>query len=103
MECAFCGKGHGVRDILYAKRWLRCCKNCRKLVRSNTPSVNLSQCCFCGIMLGGAFNGIYILLPNGKPNLSVGYSHGLCKDCGEEVWNRWVVARAKRRNLALTA
>lgn len=56
----------------------------------------LAQCAQCGMALSGPYQGVQHIDKTGKPDLSIGVSHGLCKDCADTILLRW---RSKKRRL----
>jgi hypothetical protein len=103
MRCTFCQGNRPAHIIWYAKKRLVCCLFCEILLRSDYPSINLAQCCECGVLINGVFAGLRFVLPNGAPDLSIGHSHGMCVPCKDAKLAEWIIIKQQRAEARLLA
>jgi hypothetical protein len=98
-QCMFCG--HNMRysrAVNYAGRLFICCEWCETLLLYYGLCAALAQCMDCGVILSQSpFKGRVFLDREGKPNLSVGHSHGICEPCAKAKYDRWIEQKALRK------
>jgi hypothetical protein len=73
---------------------LESCTNCAALL-GNSQEI-LAQCCECGLILNGPFQGKQYLTLEGKPDLTVCQSHGICQPCAETKIKAWRASKQLR-------
>lgn len=84
INCKFCGFSlRYLRIGKFGETSVVCCEWCEMLIVHYGPCVALAQCMQCGIILDGSpFQRRIFTTPDGKPDLDVGHSHGVCVPCG---------------------
>lgn len=65
-------------------------------VYSYQEAVLLPQCCECGVILSGEYEGVRFLDEDGRPDLSIGVSHGYCTSCAEATLHEFQQRRRQR-------
>lgn len=83
INCQLCGYNlRYLRVTRFGETTVICCEWCEMLILHYGPCVALAQCMECGVILDGSpFQRKIFTLPDGRPDLSIGHSHGICVPC----------------------
>lgn len=98
MRCLFCGNIPAPFEASFMPHLpFECCPVCETPYGyTYKEQKTLTQCCECGLMLSGPCEGIQFTTTDGKPDLRIGVSHGMCQPCADKKLAQWVVRRATR-------
>jgi len=98
-RCMFCGNNmRHCRAVKCGEKILICCEWCEMLLTYHGLCTALAQCMDCGVILDSSpFRGRIFRSTDGKPDLNVGHSHGICEPCARVKLDEWRRQRALRK------